>query len=194
MAGLPTQVTLPVPAATQPGDTLVAMVSLAGGLVQPPAGWTQIAQAALCSSGYYVAWLSKTAGTEPPSYTFVGKEQATGYMVSGILVSLYGADPSTPVDVTSGPLGINGSAPYSGPSVIATVPGDQILFGAGAETSDDTTWTIPPKTTLVASTGVLVLFAGVAASAGATPILTTAPSTRGYACGAVDVIALRPAR
>jgi hypothetical protein len=149
-----------------------------------------VAEIQLCSSGYFVSWLVRTAAVEPPSYTFTGRLQAQSY-IQGILITLAGVDPNAPVDVASDPVGVGPGDPYWGPSVTTTVPGDDLLFGAAH--GGALTWSVPGTMSLVATTGTLVLFHGTAASAGATPIVKTSPSDSNPGCGAVEVIALRAA-
>jgi hypothetical protein len=191
-----TKVTLVVPDGTQPGDTMIAMLTLADGLLAAPAGWTKIAEGGLCSSGYLVSWLVRTAAAEPPSYTFNGRGQA-GSFLYGIMVTLSGVDPNVPIDVTSDFVRVLTGDPYSSPSVTTTVPGDTLLFGVADQTAAiPATWAVPKTMSLVATSGVLALFQGTAANAGPTPIVTTSdsPPDGSVECGGVDVIALRPAR
>jgi hypothetical protein len=183
-----TSVTLPVPRDVQAGDVLMAIVHASAG-VKSPGGWTQ--RADIDVDGFHVAWLTKTAQAEPPSYTFTAVDTKT-WPIAGMMIAFVGVDPSVPFDATSSPItGAVGS--LTGPSVTTSTPGDLLLLTVYEDNGAGATWTTPSGAAAIASIGTLALFDAPLPSAGPTPTLSTTPSNGGGPYSAVNVIALRRA-
>jgi hypothetical protein len=182
-----TTVTLSLPPGTEAGDYLFAEVHLPDLATRPP-GWTALGDSNGCDD-QRTFWLSKTAQPGEPSTYVFGTAAGPG-LTAGILVSIAGVEPSTPIDATSG---ATKELTPALPTVVTTVPGDLLLLGIGEKDYDPATWPTPSGMTSVAGVTGLALFQAPMPSPGTTPAFTL--DSQGQVCGLyADLVALRPAK
>ena len=133
--------TMPSPAGVQPGDVLVAQVTVRGAgstTIAPPAGWQLIRRDNTPIAMAEALYVHRVAGGDPTSstWTFSGTSSP---MASGGVLAYSGVSSVTPVDANSGqyncPSGCADSPPrVSGPAVSATRGGDVLLFFGSVST------------------------------------------------------------
>jgi hypothetical protein len=118
--------TLTRPAATNPGDVLLAVIDVNGSKgvkVSAPAGWTQVRQDGFKGSITTSIYVRTTTASEPASYTFTTSRETPA---NGLLLGTRGADSANPVAGSSA-LGAGSSTKIVGPSVSAARSGDLLV-------------------------------------------------------------------
>lgn len=180
-----TEIVLEVPSGTVAGDLMVVFLQAYAHTPQQLPGWTPLlAQASPPPCNDEWLWMYRIAGSdggaEPPTYTFALDGSASS--TTGVMVSYGGIDGADPVDVAQQ---ANWAA-HETASLTTNYPGDLLLAMFG-DSSTNGWQSQADDLTLVATSGVLGIFAGIQASPGPTGIKTAVPNT--YGCGMVEFVA-----
>jgi hypothetical protein len=133
-----TGIIVPVPAGTQDGDQLIAVIgAILQTTITPPAGWTLI-QAQDAGANLRVWSYRRLASGEPANYTWTLASSTKNH---GIMLGYTGVDSTSPVTATSG----TSSSGTSHASPAVTVPNEGWLITHVAArhvtTGAATTWT-----------------------------------------------------
>jgi hypothetical protein len=193
---------LSLPAGTAANDLLIAFVSCsaANQTVNPPTGWTPIANADASAGTTNVrirAYYRIATASEPPSYAFV---ESASYDLAGGMFAISGASATAPGIVAATASTSQSAACTSvAPAVTTTVAGSLLLYSCGLGTGT-TTFTPPSGMTQawVAASGGTYKIAteaayAVQASAGASGGKAATVPTSWAARNVALVIAIAPA-
>ncbi|MEQ1872242.1 MAG: PA14 domain-containing protein [Ilumatobacteraceae bacterium] len=186
-----TSLVLDRPAATVPGDVLLAVVARVGATVTAPSGWTAIASASNAGVATTLFWRLASGG-DPSSWTFTlsASEKAAGQ-----IVAYSGVHATFPIDVTATAATASGTT-HAAPQVTSTEDNRLLLTITAAAT--DTTWTPAAGATervdVAGVSGAPTVTVGVAEHEQLSEGLsaTQSPTSATAAVGAATTIALRP--
>ncbi len=112
---------LPVPSTTDTDDLMLAQIAYSatgGGIVTPPAGWTEIDTLGANGITQALYWRVATA-SEPAQYSFTLSSGSTDTAAGSITV-YDGVDTASPIDASNGQANSSGAA-VTAPSITSTV-------------------------------------------------------------------------
>jgi MSHA biogenesis protein MshQ len=194
-----TALTIAKPAAVEPGDLLLAVVSHQGGSIRnmtAPAGWTAAPNTDVYEStnARIHAWYRIASGMEPASYTFT-LTGGSGMALAGGVAAIEHADALSPIAASVGQSSSAQSITLTAPSL--TVPSHNSLLVYGGAVNAPVSFTAPPlmaerwdlSTTGQYNVGT-EMAAGALTLAGATGTRTATLSAK--AKGAAILIAVNP--
>jgi len=142
--GVSASLSIPVPAATQAGDVLLAIVDIQyQPTITPPAGWSLVRQDVSSAGNHLVqaVYVHAAGAGEPASYSW---SFSAAHAAVGAMVDCAGLDPTNPVQASAAAFASNQSV-VTAPSVTTAAPGE-ILLTAFA-TSPDRAVTLPGAVT-----------------------------------------------
>jgi hypothetical protein len=131
---------------TTAGDLLVAAILTEGATITPPAGWQAVPGTDVSDGAgqrlqifYSIPVpLSKQGKSGPESHSFTA---SAAEAMSGVLISVSGADQTEPINAATGAATGTPSADVTAPSIVPTAATTQLLF-VGA-TGSQLTWNAP---------------------------------------------------
>jgi hypothetical protein len=187
--------TLAAPGTLAAGDVLFASLYAndSAATVTAPSGWTVHAdlQGSIGVS-FRATWLYHIAGAaEPSSWDFVFSLAPN--VVAGAVVAYHGVRASTPVDVGSNQV-FQVSSGFVAPSITTRQPGDMLVALFVDAVSQNLSWNAPAGMQTAVSLDPIGVFDAVQPSAGASGDKQASLGFQSPAVGAVDFVALAPAR
>jgi Protein of unknown function (DUF1565) len=131
--------TIDLPAGTQRGDVLVALVVVrtAGNVITPPEGWNLVLRQDSSSSISTASYVHVAGSSEPASYSWSFE---TAGQASGGIASYIGVDSSTPVDASHAQYN-RSSSNVDNSGVTTTTANDMLVYAVGITTA--TTVNVP---------------------------------------------------
>ncbi|MGD9958711.1 PKD domain-containing protein [Nocardioides sp.] len=140
-----------VPAATQPGDTLVLFMTLnsSNGTVTGPTGWTAVQS--VDSTGFRGRLWTRTATAADPGTRVTTSTSAL--LKSTMTVAAYRGTAPT-VATSQASVVLSSQTDHTSPAVQVTDPGSWVLTYYGQKSGNNVTWTPPGEQTLRADSSV----------------------------------------